>query len=61
MSNEYLDIAMKKVIGHEVNKVLTEIRKEVISLPTISFNKNDIYKADILEIIDKRIATEEQT
>ena len=61
MSNEYLDIAMKKVVGQEVNKVLHRIWKEVYDLPVITWNKNDVYKADILRIIDKhKVKSEEQ-
>ena len=33
--------------------VLDKIRTEIIQMPTISFNANDIYKADVLAIIDK--------
>lgn len=33
--------------------VLDKIRVEIIQMPTISFNANDIYKADVLAIIDK--------
>lgn len=32
---------------------LDKIRTEIIQMPTISFNANDIYKADVLAIIDK--------
>ena len=34
-------------------KVLDKIRTEIMQMPTISFNANDIYKADVLAIIDK--------
>ncbi len=33
--------------------VLNKIRAEIIELPTISLNANDVYKADVLKIIDK--------
>lgn len=33
--------------------VLDKISAEIIQMPTISLNANDIYKADVLEIIDK--------
>lgn len=33
--------------------VLGKIRAEIIELPTISFNANDVYKADVLQIINK--------
>lgn len=33
--------------------VLDKIRVEIIQMPTISFNANDVYKADVLAIIDK--------
>lgn len=42
-------------------KVLDKIRDEIIQIPTISFNANDIYKADVLAIIDKYKADKEQT
>ena len=32
---------------------LDKIRDEIIQMSTISTNKNDIYKADVLRIIDK--------
>ena len=37
----------------DVDDILNKIRAEIIELPTISFNANDIYKADVLAIIDK--------
>jgi len=42
-------------IGHKVITLaeLDKIRAEIIQIPTISFNANDIYKADVLKIIDK--------
>lgn len=33
--------------------VLDRIRAEIVQMPTISLNANDIYKADVLAIIDK--------
>ena len=33
--------------------VLANVRAEIIQIPTISLNANDIYKADVLAIIDK--------
>ena len=33
--------------------VLDKIRSEIIQMPTISLNANDIYKADVLQIINK--------
>jgi hypothetical protein len=32
---------------------LNKIRAEIIQMPTISLNANDIYKADVLAVIDK--------
>ena len=39
-------------IGTE-RAVLDKIRAEIIELPTISLNANDVYKAQVLQIIDK--------
>ena len=33
--------------------ILDQIRTEIIQMPTISLNANDIYKADVLAIINK--------
>ena len=33
--------------------VLDKISAEIVQMPTISFNANDIYKADVLAIINK--------
>lgn len=30
-----------------------ELKREIQEMPTISFNANDVYKADVLKIIDK--------
>ena len=43
----------------EQTSVLDKIRAEIIQMPTISFNANDIYKADVLAIIDKYMAESE--
>lgn len=40
--------------------VLDKIRAEIIQIPTISSNANDIYKADVLAIIDKYKAESEE-
>jgi len=42
-----------KFAQRQVNDVLDKIIAEIIQMPTISSNANDIYKADILAIIDK--------
>lgn len=57
MSNEYLDIAMEKVIKQEVNAVLDKIISEATSLK-ISYTDHDkdTYRRgvnDVLRIIDK--------
>lgn len=57
MSNEYLDIAMEKVIKQEVNAVLDKIISEATSLK-ISYTDHDkdTYRRgvnDVLKIIDK--------
>lgn len=46
---EYIQMQVQK----QVNDVLEKIRAEIIQIPTISSNANDIYKADVLVIIDK--------
>lgn len=38
---------------------IDKIRAEIIELPTISINANDVYKADVLQIIDKYKAESE--
>ena len=40
-------------------KVLDQIRNEIVELPTISINANDVYKAQVLQIIDKYKADRE--
>ena len=42
-----------KFAQRQVNDVLDKIRAEIMQMPTISSNANDIYKADILAIIDR--------
>ena len=37
----------------DVNDVLDKIRTEIMQMPTISLNANDIYKADVLAVINK--------
>ena len=37
----------------EQGDVLNKIVAEIIQIPTISSNKNDIYKADVIAIINK--------
>ena len=55
MSNEYLDIAMEKVIKQEVNAVLDKIRAEIdgakVPKNRMSFFRDGINCA--LQIIDK--------
>ena len=52
MSNEYLDIAMNKVIKQEVDKVLDKIRTEIDSYCSDNRDRNDgLYIA--MKIIDK--------
>ena len=48
-----------KRLEDEINAVLDKIRADIIQMPTISFNANDIYKADVLAIIDKYKAEKE--
>ena len=40
--------------------VLDKIRAEMVELPTISINANDVYKAQVLQIIDKYKAESEE-
>lgn len=41
--------------------VLNKIRAEIKQMPTISLNANDIYKADVIAIIDKyRVESEDK-
>lgn len=56
MSNEYLDIAMQKVIAQEVNKVLNDIKAEIKDYANDQWNEGE-YISDyaVLEIIDKHI------
>lgn len=49
MSNEYFDIAMEKVIKQEVDKVLEQIRDEIIELRS----KQNVGVMECLDIIDK--------
>ena len=43
-----------------VDCVLNKIRTEIMQMPTISLNANDIYKADVLVIINKYKTESEQ-
>jgi len=46
----------------EYEAVLDKIRAEIVQMPTISFNANDIYKADVLAIIDKyKVGSEDKS
>ena len=40
--------------------ILDKIRVEIVELPTISINANDVYKAQVLQIIDKYKAESEE-
>ena len=57
MSNKYLDIALKEIVNHEVNKVLDKIRAEIQE--NINYNKKMNYQGIVagllltLDIIDK--------
>ena len=60
MGNEYLDIALQKVIEQEVNKVLTDIKTEIEQNIGDNLYKNDgLYHA--LQIIDKYTLNETNT
>jgi len=62
MSNEYLDIAMKKIIKQEVNAVLDKIRAEIEQTRKMYLEMNDIDWLNgcdyALSIIDKYKACE---
>lgn len=59
MSNEYLDIAMEKVISQEVNKVLEQIRTEIEKLEYLNIEDGSdgydkyIEQYEVLKIIEK--------
>lgn len=57
MSNEYLDIAMEKVIKQEVNAVLDKIKTEIIELRS----KQNVGVLECLNIIDKYIGVKNDT
>ena len=61
MSNEYLDIAMKKVIRQEVNTVLDKIRAEVEQMPSelTADGRRMIRRGSVFRIIDKYKAQSE--
>ena len=66
MSNEYLDIAMEKVIKQEVNAVLNKIRAEIEALEDKMLNlPNDWRTSEVFEnvfdVIDKYKAESEET
>lgn len=48
-----------KYVQKQVNEILDKIKAEIIQMPTISLNANDIYKADVLDIINKYTAESE--
>lgn len=62
MSNKYLDIAIEKIVSQEVNKVLEQIREEIIKQFEGCYLEEDMtderkaeHKAyeNVLKIIDK--------
>ncbi len=55
INKEELKQILLNSMQRQKSDVLDKIRAEIIELPTISFNANDVYKADILQIIDKYI------
>ena len=66
LANNYSDMGEPNVTAFnmaikalEQEPVLDKIRAEIVQMPTISFNANDIYKADVLAIIDKYKAESE--
>ena len=61
MSNEYLDIAMEKVIKQEVNKVLEQIKAEIENADAESFKNPDYHRGLLfaLDTINKHIGDTE--
>ena len=49
------DAVRELKIGNSSNtdEILGKIKAEIAQMPTISFNANDVYKADVLTIINK--------
>ena len=47
MSNKYLDIALQKIIGQEVNKVLEDIKSEIAE-----YKDDKVIHAEINEMVD---------
>jgi hypothetical protein len=47
---KYCNMAIKAL---EQTSALDKVRAEILQMPTISLNANDIYKADVLAIINK--------
>ena len=61
MSNEYLDIAMEKVIKQEVNEVLNKIKAEIVEYKDdkiIHAERNEMIDI-VLDVIDKHIGGQE--
>ena len=61
MSNEYLDIAMDKVIKQEINTVLDKIRAEIEKWHKEGTNWSDIRLMEIEDILNKYKAESEKT
>jgi len=59
MSNEYLDIAIAKVVKQEVNAVLDKIRAEIEQLENVCSKEHGCI-AEVLQVIDKYKAESEK-
>ena len=56
VKTDRVEVWKAEIIKREyVKEILGKIKDEIILMPTLSFNANDIYKADVLAIIDKYI------
>ena len=63
MSNEYLDIAMEKVVSQEVNKILKQIKDEIENLNCEYIDYNTgcsayVSQNDVLQIINNHTQKE---
>lgn len=62
MSNEYLDIAIKKIVKQEINKVLGQIKDEIEqhNRRPSHYPCDMIGVGTVLQIIDKRMTESEE-
>ena len=65
MSNKYLDIALKEIVNHEVNKVLDKIKDEIEQnaypiVHGVNNHEKGMTLYGILQVIDKYRAESEE-